>query len=57
MKEKIKKIFLRILFGKSALEGYYVPSHERVSKNYVFDSVFPSYQAMKIALGMDDLLE
>lgn len=53
MKEKIEKLFLRILFGKSALEGYYVPSHEKVSKNYIFDSIFPSYQSMKIALEQE----
>lgn len=50
IKLKIEKLFLRILFGKSALNGYYVPPKDKVSKNYVLDSVFPSYEAMKIAL-------
>lgn len=46
----MEKLFLRILFGKSALNGYYVPPKEKVSKNYILDSVFPSYKAMEIAL-------
>lgn len=50
MIRKIEKLFLRILFGKSALDGYYVKPKEKVSKNYIFDSVFPSYEAMEIAL-------
>lgn len=50
IKLKVKKLFLRILFGKSALNGYYVPPKEKVSKNYILDSVFPSYEAMEIAL-------
>ena len=50
IKTKIEKLFLRILFGKSALNGYYVPPKEKVSKNYILDSVFPSYEAMEIAL-------
>jgi hypothetical protein len=53
MKEKIEKLCLRILFGKSALNGYYVPPKEKVSKNYVFDSVFPNYESMKFALGQE----
>ena len=35
MKLKIEKLFLRILFGKSALNGYYVPPKDKVSKNYI----------------------
>ena len=50
IKTKIEKLFLRILFGKSALNGYYVPPKEKVSKNYILDSVFPNYEAMEIAL-------
>ena len=50
IKLKMEKLFLRILFGKSALNGYYVPPKEKVSKNYILDSVFPSHEAIKIAL-------
>lgn len=46
----MEKLFLRILFGKSALNGYYVPPKEKVSKNYILDSVFPNYEVMEIAL-------
>lgn len=53
MIEKIQKLCLRILFGKSALNGYYIAPKEKVSKNYVFDSVFPSYESMKIALEQE----
>ena len=50
IKLKMEKLFLRILFGKSALNGYYVPPKEKVSKNYILDSVFPNYEVMEIAL-------
>lgn len=53
MREKIEKLCLRILFGKSALNGYYVAPKEKASKNYIFDSVFPSYESMKIALKQE----
>lgn len=51
MINKIEKLSLRVLFGKSALNGYYVSPKEKVSKNYIFDSVFPNRKSMEIALG------
>ena len=49
--KKIFNIILVIMFGKESLEGYYNPQNDKSDpKNYVFSSVFPNREVMKMVI-------
>ena len=53
MGEIIKKKILTVVFGQGALLGFYDQQlNTEPPKEYIFESVFPDEETMKIALGV-----
>lgn len=56
MVENIIKVCMKLLYGETTLDGYYMSDpNTKDEKNYIFSSIFPSRSSMELALEQTSL--